>query len=83
MTIRQVPTAPPRKLRHSYGEHIAALDVADGWLAVPAEEIGGNSKSKKQTAIHAACQRAGLRIETRTDGAEIFVRKQIKRGNHA
>lgn len=68
--------SPPKGMRkqRSFVALIEALKVNDGWVAVCNEDVTGTTKAQKQTAIHAACQRAGHRVETRTTATQIFIR---------
>jgi hypothetical protein len=73
MEVQRI-TDPPIGAHRSYATLIETLRTNDGWVSVSASEIAGATKSQKQTAIHAACQRAGLRVETRTSQAQVYVR---------
>ena len=71
-----IKTHPPegtRKMR-SYADLVGALRTNNDWIAVQSSEVAGTSKTSKQSAVHAACGRAGLRVETRTTPTQVFVR---------
>jgi hypothetical protein len=46
----------------SYATLIDALRTNDGWVAVTSSDVAGSSKTQKQSAVHSACERAGLRV---------------------
>ena len=60
--------------RHSYTALTLALRTNSGWVSVSIDDVAGATRAQKQTAIHAACGRAGLRIETRTTTTLVFIR---------
>jgi hypothetical protein len=77
VTMKIVTNAnPPEGMRkhRNYAVLVEALRINDGWVAVSTSEISGTTNGQRQTAIHAACQRAGFRIETRTTETELFIR---------
>lgn len=67
---------PPEgtRKRRSYTDLIGALRTNNDWIATQSSEVAGTSKTSKQSAVHAACGRAGLRVETRTTPTQVFVR---------
>lgn len=67
------PTAA--RVRHNYEDVITALKGNTDWISVPLNEIAGRTKAQAQTTIHAACDRAGIPIETRTSDAVLFIRR--------
>ncbi len=69
------PPAGTRRIRHKYASLVQALGINDGWVSVESNEITGATKGQKQTAIHSVCNRAKIRIETRTDGNQVFIRR--------
>ena len=72
VTNAKLPTGM-RKQR-SYTSLIETLRMNGGWVAVSNSDVAGATKAQKQTAIHAACQRAGFRVETRTSEDRVFIR---------
>jgi sulfur carrier protein ThiS len=67
-----LPRETPK--HRSYGDLIEALRTNHDWVAVAADEVAGSTKAQKQTTIHAACLRAGLKVETRTSSTQVFIR---------
>ena len=67
------PTAA--RVRHNYADLIKALQGNYGWVSVSTSEIAGKTKAQVQTSIHAACNRAGIPVETRTSDAVLFIRR--------
>ena len=67
---------PPNTMgkRRSYAAVIDALRANGGWVAVSTEDVAGTTNAQKQTAIHAACGRAGIRIETHTTPTQVLIR---------
>ena len=66
------PTAA--RVRHNYADLIKALQGNYGWVSVSTSEIAGKTKAQVQTSIHAACNRAGIPVETRTTSTEVYIR---------
>jgi sulfur carrier protein ThiS len=67
---------PPQATQkhRSYSDLIESLRANRDWVAVAANEVSGSTKAQKQTTIHAACSRAGLKVETRTTDTQVFIR---------
>lgn len=67
---------PPNGARkhRNYAILIEAVRINDGWVAVSTSEISGTTNGQRQTAIHAACRRAGFRVETTTTPTQLFIR---------
>ena len=80
----QTNVVPPVKENHHrrYAVLIETLRMHSGWIAVSLSDVCGRSTAEKQSAIHSTCRRAGLKIETRTTTAEIFIHKQELAGAH-
>ena len=75
MQIQTNVSPPSMAHRHRrYADLIEVLKRKDGWVAVLASDIGGNSTAAKQSSVHGTCRRAGLRVETRTTATQVFIR---------
>ena len=74
MEIKTNVTPPVSTNQRSYAALTKALSTCEGWLAVAAADVAGKTSAVKQTAINAACSRAGLKIETRSTPTHIYVR---------
>jgi hypothetical protein len=72
MNVTTLVSPPPNQ--RSYAPLIETLRNNDGWVAVDNASVAGATKATRQTAIHAACHRAGLSIETRTSQTHVYVR---------
>lgn len=75
MKIERTPPPGRKPRRGRYSDLFAALAVAPGeWLAVPVEEIGGRTDTKKQVNLHQAAWLRGLRINTAVRADRMFIR---------
>ena len=73
--VDEVPVVS-RPNRRKHGEVIAALYSTTAWVRVPLAEVTGKSSAVKQSAIQNACKAVGLRVQTRTAGDFLYIRRR-------